>query len=143
MNLALFLLSALLCSLGLLAFAMSRVKCDEDEEPSLQSQQSLQSQLSQLSQLSQNDEQHNRIPLRSSLSRHPAVPPSLARSYPFFVLSTMILFVFSDLGLGTVVNMVFRAGDDVTTIGPAFSFSVLTLSRDSIKGVVGICLVGC
>lgn len=54
--------------------------------------------------------------------------------YPFFVVATMVLFVFSDLGLGTVVNVVFRAGNEVTTIGPAFSFSVLTLSRDSIKG---------
>ena len=31
--------------------------------------------------------------------------------YPFFVVATMVLFVFSDLGLGTVVNIVFRAGD--------------------------------
>ena len=54
--------------------------------------------------------------------------------YPLFVVSTMVLFVFSDLGLGTVVNVVFFAGEDVTTIGPAFSFSVMTLSRDSIKG---------
>lgn len=46
----------------------------------------------------------------------------------------MVLFVFSDLGLGTVVNIVFFAGEDVTTIGPAFSFSVMTLSRDSLKG---------
>lgn len=54
--------------------------------------------------------------------------------YPLFVVSTMVLFVFSDLGLGTVVNIVFFAGEDVTTIGPAFSFSVMTLSRDSLKG---------
>ena len=58
----------------------------------------------------------------------------LLSRYPFFVASTMVLFVFSDLGLGTVVNIVFHAGTETTTVGPAFSFSVMTLSRDSLKG---------
>eukprot|EP00434_Breviolum_minutum_P034268 symbB.v1.2.030322.t1/scaffold3397.1/size57701/5 len=35
------------------------------------------------------------------LAKHPEVPKGLARSYPLFVVSTMVLFVFSDLGLGT------------------------------------------
>lgn len=79
------------------------------------------------------------------LATHPAVPVGLARSYPFFVVATMVLFFFSDLGLGTVVNIVFRAGDEVVTIGPAFSFSVMTLSRDSIKGgawLIAVLVIG-
>ena len=40
-----------------------------------------------------------------SPSSHPA------SRYPFFVVATLVLFLFSDLGLGTVVNIAFRAGD--------------------------------
>jgi len=59
----------------------------------------------------------------------------VSSAFPFLVASTILLFLFSDLGLGTVVNVVFSAsGQDSVTVGPAFSFSVLTLSRDSLVG---------
>eukprot|EP00929_Paragymnodinium_shiwhaense_P037202 TRINITY_DN19864_c0_g1_i3.p1 TRINITY_DN19864_c0_g1~~TRINITY_DN19864_c0_g1_i3.p1 ORF type:complete len:1014 (+),score=119.31 TRINITY_DN19864_c0_g1_i3:68-3109(+) len=70
----------------------------------------------------------------STLAAHPVVPACLEIAYPFWVVGTIIIFVFSDLGLGTIVNIVFQAGDSTTTVGPAFSFSVLTIARDSIKG---------
>lgn len=123
-NLALLLLASLTALLGLLAaspfwstFAWWDVGKVEDEEESSQ-------------QLSHAQES-------PSLARHPAVSQSLSKAFPFFIVSTMILFVFSDLGLGTVVNIVFEAQGETTTIGPAFSFSVLTLSRDSLKGPGG------
>ncbi|CAK9068393.1 unnamed protein product [Durusdinium trenchii] len=131
-NLALLLLASLTALLGLLAaspfwstFAWWDVGKVEDEEESSQ-------------QLSHAQES-------PSLARHPAVSQSLSKAFPFFIVSTMILFVFSDLGLGTVVNIVFEAQGETTTIGPAFSFSVLTLSRDSLKGgawLIAILVIG-
>lgn len=71
---------------------------------------------------------------KSSLAACPAIPRGLSTGYPFFLVATMFLFLFSDLGLGTVINVIFQAGSERMKIGPAFSFSVLTLSRDSLRG---------
>jgi len=71
---------------------------------------------------------------KSSLAACQAIPRGLSLGYPFFLVSTMFLFLFSDLGLGTVINVIFQAGSEHMKIGPAFSFSVLTLSRDSLRG---------
>eukprot|EP00435_Cladocopium_sp_Y103_P011865 s5133_g3.t1 len=86
-NLSLLLLSSLLALSGFCALFSHRISLHED--------------------CSEDDDSLAELPLAT----HPAVPAGLARSYPFFVVATMVLFVFSDLGLGTVVNMVFRAGD--------------------------------
>ncbi|CAE7742221.1 KIF15 [Symbiodinium sp. CCMP2592] len=71
---------------------------------------------------------------KSSLAACQAIPRGLSLGYPFFLVATMFLFLFSDLGLGTVINVIFQAGSERMKIGPAFSFSVLTLSRDSLRG---------
>jgi len=65
------------------------------------------------------------------LAAHPAVPVPLAVCYPFFVTATIFLFLYADFSLGTTLEVTFSAGDQSTTFGPIFTFSLLSIIRDT------------
>lgn len=65
------------------------------------------------------------------LAVHPAVPPPLAVCYPFLVTATIFLFLYADFSLGTTLEVTFSAGDQSTTFGPIFTFSLLSIIRDT------------
>ncbi|CAE7294731.1 KIF15 [Symbiodinium natans] len=109
-NMFLLLASLLLALIGVVSGIGAEMRSDED------------------------DERWGRFCNKSSLAACPAVPRGVSVGYPFFLVATMFLFLYSDLGLGTVINIVFQAGSERMKVGPAFSFSVLTLSRDSLRG---------
>jgi len=60
------------------------------------------------------------------LARQEFVPRALALSYPFALVGVMCLFLYADLTLGATVSVVFAAKGELTTIGPVFSFSLLS-----------------
>jgi hypothetical protein len=68
---------------------------------------------------------------RTALCRHPKVPFGLALSYPFFIFATILLFVYGDFSLGTTLQVVFKAHGRETIIGPIFSFSLISIIKDS------------
>mmetsp|Transcript_56690 Transcript_56690/g.175795 ORF Transcript_56690/g.175795 Transcript_56690/m.175795 type:complete len:1000 (-) Transcript_56690:185-3184(-) len=53
------------------------------------------------------------------------VPRPLAVAFPFAVLAVLFLFLFADLGVGTSVGLLIRAGNDSVAFGPLFSFSLI------------------
>lgn len=66
-----------------------------------------------------------------SLAADPMVPPFLARCFPIVCLVTFFLFVFSQSTLGTVVNVVFTAGEKTWTVPNTFTFALYTSAYDS------------
>jgi len=68
-----------------------------------------------------------------SLSLQAEVPEGLAFLFPVCIFATACLFLYADLGLGTVINLVIDAGSQSLTVGPAFAFSLSTCAWDAWK----------
>jgi len=60
------------------------------------------------------------------LALQPFVPPALRVFYPICLVATMFLFLFADLDIGATVSLVTLAQGSSTTIGPIFTFSLLS-----------------
>lgn len=65
-------------------------------------------------------------PATLSLARQPHVPAALAVAYPMAIVATSLLFVFADLDVGATVNVITHADGKSSSIGPIFSFSLLS-----------------
>jgi len=66
------------------------------------------------------------VPPPLALACESCVPRALAVYYPFAVISVMALFLYADLDIGTTVTMVMESDGRSATIGPLFSFSLIS-----------------
>jgi len=94
------------------------------------------------------------IPLAMCMLRHPEVTPVEAllvedTEKPLFrhrvvpsagrilsmnlLLSATLLFIYADLGVGTVINLLIEGHGEAVSVGPAFAFSMGGVIRDSFK----------
>jgi len=62
---------------------------------------------------------------------HKAVPECIALSFPFIAVTMAFVFAYSAAQVGTTVDISFTAGGQTTYIDDAFTFSLLTSTRDS------------
>jgi len=66
----------------------------------------------------------------SGIGAHRAIPRFIAVFFPFLVIGTFLLFLNSDVNLGTVINLVITAGEQTKIMGPMLTFSLITCVVD-------------
>jgi len=65
------------------------------------------------------------------LAGHVVVPQAAVLAFPVVTCATMVLFVYADICLATIINFDFSAGGETFTLGPALAFSVLIIAVDA------------
>eukprot|EP00928_Gymnodinium_smaydae_P033381 TRINITY_DN23923_c0_g1_i3.p1 TRINITY_DN23923_c0_g1~~TRINITY_DN23923_c0_g1_i3.p1 ORF type:complete len:1312 (+),score=287.53 TRINITY_DN23923_c0_g1_i3:74-3937(+) len=71
------------------------------------------------------------ISAEDRLITHPAVPRWLAWFYPFMILASIFMFIHSQIGVGTTINVTFATPERETVFPGVFNFALLSSIRDS------------
>eukprot|EP00929_Paragymnodinium_shiwhaense_P111854 TRINITY_DN80144_c0_g1_i1.p1 TRINITY_DN80144_c0_g1~~TRINITY_DN80144_c0_g1_i1.p1 ORF type:complete len:1236 (-),score=244.74 TRINITY_DN80144_c0_g1_i1:316-4023(-) len=68
-----------------------------------------------------------------AIANHPVVPRCLSDMYPFFCVATGCCLLYSDIQVGTTVDVTFRGSEYIKTIPSVFSFSLIESVIDSFS----------